>query len=119
MTAAGPEGAARRKRARWIPGLIALAALLAIGFVVGAGGDLSHPAPKSLSGRDVSAQLATGIQAVESRPSPPAVTCPASEPVRVGLRFRCSYDGGKPIDVVEIDSRGHLRWSLPGPASPG
>ena len=113
MTAAGPEGAPRRKRARWIPGLIALAALLAIGFVVGAGGDLSHPAPRSLSGRDVSMQLATGIQAVESRSSPPAVTCPPSEPVRAGLKFQCSYDGGRPIDVVEIDSRGHLRWSLP------
>lgn len=92
---------------------MALGALLVIGLVFGAGGDLTHPAPKTLSGRDVSSQLAMGIQALDSLPSPPAVTCPATEPVRAGLRFRCYYQGGKPIDVVEIDSRGHLRWGIP------
>jgi len=105
----------RRKRARWVPGLIALAALLAIGIVFGAGGDLSHPPPKTLSGSDVAAQLATGLQALRSTSSPPSVVCPEHEPVRTGLRFQCHFDQGKPIDVVEIDDRGHLRWSLPSP----
>lgn len=92
---------------------MALAALLAIGIVFGAGGDLSHPPPRSLSGPDVASQVATGVQAVRSLSSPPTVTCPASEPVRAGFRFRCHFGDGLPIDVVEIDSRGHLRWSLP------
>jgi hypothetical protein len=96
-----------------VPGMIALAALLGIGFVVGAGGDLSHPPPKSLSGRDVSAQIGIAIQALRSLPSPPAVACPAEEPVKAGFGFRCYYDQDRPIDVVETDSRGHLRWSLP------
>ena len=113
MTEAGGDGAARRRRARWVPGLIALGALLTIGFVVGAGGDLSHPPPKTLTGSDVSAQLAISIQAARSLSSPPSVSCPAHEPLRSGLSFRCHYDGGKTIDVVETDGRGHLRWSLP------
>ena len=96
-----------------MPALIALAALLAIGFVFGAGGDVSHPAPKTLTGGDVANQIALGIQTLGSKPSPPRVSCPAHEPVRSGVRFRCYYDGGHPIDVVEIDARGHLRWSLP------
>ena len=93
--------------------MIALVALLAIGFVVGAGGDLSHPPPKTLSGSDISVQLAMSIQALKSMSSPPKVTCPAHEPLEAGLGFRCYYDGGKPIEVVETDNRGHLRWSLP------
>lgn len=96
-----------------MPGLIALAALLTIGFVAGAGGDLSHPPPKSLSGSDVSQQLAISIQAARSLSSPPAVTCPAHEPVRAGFGFRCHLGDGRVVDVVETDGRGHLRWSLP------
>lgn len=113
MTEAAGEVAPRRKRPRWVPGMIALAALLTIGVVVGAGADLSHPPPKSLSGSDVSAQLAISIQAERSLSSPPAVTCPAQEPLREGFTFRCHYDNGRPIDVVETDGRGHLRWSFP------
>jgi hypothetical protein len=113
MTDAGAEAAPRRGRARWVPGLIALAALLTIGFVVGAGGDLSHPPPKNLSGTDVSAQLAIAIQAERSLRFPPALTCPPSEPIRAGFRFRCHFGDGRPIDVVETDGRGHLKWSLP------
>lgn len=113
MTEGHPQAVARRKRARWVPGIIALIALLAIGLVVGAGGDLSHPPPKSLSGSDISAQVAMSIQALESMSAPPKVTCPAHEPLEVGLRFRCHYDGGRLIEVVETDNRGHLRWSLP------
>jgi len=113
MTEAGGENAARRRRARWVPGLIALGALLTIGLVAGAGGDLSHPPPKTLTGSDLSAQLAISIQAARSLSSPPSVSCPAHEPLRPGFSFRCHYDGGKTIDVVETDGRGHLRWSVP------
>ena len=38
-----------------------------------------------------------------------------SEPVRAGYRFVCTTTqagGNRPIQVVEIDGRGHLRWQL-------
>jgi hypothetical protein len=98
-----------------VPGLIALGALLAIGFVVGAGADLSHPSPHSLNGRDVAAQIALGIQAEKGITNLPAVNCPPSEPVRQGLSFRCSVSAlpskaATTVQVTEIDGRGHLRW---------
>lgn len=113
MSDAGPDTAAPRRRGRWFPAVLALAALLAIGLVWGAGADLTHPASKSLSGSDVSAQLAASIQAARSLRSPPVVTCPGHEPLATEFRFRCHLDDGTPIDVVETDNRGHLRWSLP------
>jgi len=107
------------RRSRWIPAAIALAVLLTIGFVVGAGGDLTHPAPTSLAGSDVAEQLALSIQAERGLGSPPQIRCPHEEPVEPNLRFRCSEPGGAVIYVVETDSRGHLHWSFTGypPAS--
>lgn len=103
-----------------IPGLIALAVLLAIGIVFGAGGDLTHPGPDRLTGRDISAQLALGIQTQQGISTPPAVSCPASEPVRTGFNFECTVTGlpshqAQKLDVTEIDGRGHLRWKISSP----
>jgi hypothetical protein len=112
--------AAGRRRARWIPGLIALAALLAIGIVFGAGADLTHPGPHRLSGRDVSDQLALGIQTQKGISTAPLVSCPSSEPVRAGFVFVCTVTGlpshqAQKVEVTEIDRSGHLRWKLNSP----
>jgi Domain of unknown function (DUF4333) len=110
-------GPPRRRRGYFLPGIIALAALLAIGAAIGAG-DLSHPAPKTLGGPDVASELAFGIEGQVGATSPPPVSCPATVPVRDGYRFRCTtilHGSPRPVAVVEIDTRGHLRWSLAGP----
>jgi hypothetical protein len=106
----------RRRRGYWIPGLIAIAVLTAIGVAFGAG-DLNHRSPRILHGSDVAQQIALGIQAQENLHQPPEVRCPASEPVRNGRRFICTRVGSGPavlIHVVEIDNRGRLRWSVGG-----
>jgi hypothetical protein len=109
-----PRTGGRRGRGYFLPGFIALVALLLIGLFVGAG-DLSHPADTSLAGSDISSQIALGIQAEESSPILPAVTCPAREPVRKGLRFTCELAGDpghRFVDVTEVDNRGAIRWML-------
>jgi hypothetical protein len=92
--------------------------LLLIGGAVGAG-DLVHSAPRSLSGPDLSSEIALGIQAAQGLEQPPPVSCPAHEPVRVGLAFKCiettTDQGDRPVYVTEIDGRGHLRWSFTAP----
>jgi hypothetical protein len=108
--------ARRPRRGYWIPGLIAVAALTAIGVAFGAG-DLNHRSPRVLNGTDVAQEIALGMQAREGTHSPPAVRCPVTEPVRTGWRFVCTrLDPGPPVRVrvVEIDNRGQLRWSLAG-----
>lgn len=101
----------------FLPGTIALVALLAIGlFFVGAG-DLAHPADRRLAGADISQQIALAIQAREATTTAPAVKCPASEPVRQGYRFECARAGAapgtasRPVYVTEVDGRGSIRWS--------
>lgn len=113
-TAAGP------RRNRFVPGVIALAALLAIGIIFGAGADLTHPSPHSLSGRDISSQIELGIQTEKGLTNLPTVTCPSSEPVKAGLSFECSVTGlpragASNVEVTEVDGRGHLRWQLVSP----
>jgi hypothetical protein len=91
-----------------------MAVLLAIGGAIGAG-DLEHRSPSRLSGSDIAQQIALGMQAQAGRSAPPDVHCPASEPVRNGWSFVCTEvqsGGSLPIQVTEIDSRGHLRWHL-------
>ena len=110
---------AGHRRARWIPGLIALAALLGIGIVFGAGADLTHPGPHRLNGTDVSAQLALSIQSEEGTSRPPSLSCPKSEPVRTGFTFDCTASGLRShqvqrVQVTEIDGSGHLHWALVG-----
>lgn len=119
----GPEptdparGRRAGRRGYFVPGAVALVALLGIGLWIGAGADLTHPPPKTLHGSDVAGQISLGIQAQQNDSSPPTVRCP-DEPVRTGYRFTCTLEraGSKrTVDVSEIDGRGHLRWSLPRP----
>lgn len=112
-----PEPTARKRRGYFLPGVIALVALVVIGVVLGAG-DLAHPASTSIQGPDIAQQIAEGIQAQQASGGPPSVACPASEPVRDGLTFQCTLrrDGRvQPVYVVEIDGRGEIRWSLSAP----
>lgn len=117
---AGPAGGTARprrgRRGYFLPGAIALAVLLAIGTAIGAG-DLGHQPPKSLGGPDVASELAFGLEGQTDSNSPPPVTCPATIPVRDGYQFRCTarlHGAPRAVEVVEIDGRGHLRWSLTG-----
>ena len=108
----------RRGKGYFLPGFIALIALLIIGLFVGAG-DLAHPAPKSLTGTDVAYQISLGVQAQQNSAAPPAVTCP-NEPVQQGLHFTCRLQpagGGpsRPVAVTEVDARGRVSWTLGGP----
>jgi hypothetical protein len=105
------------KRGYLLPGVIALAALLAIGTAFGAG-DLYHQPPRGLPGPLVASQISLAIQADYNVSVAPVVSCPASEPVRSGLVFYCSEEAkaaGSPlkITVVETDQRGNLSWKLP------
>lgn len=110
----------RARRGYFLPGFIALVALLIIGLAVGAG-DLEHPAATKLVGTDIAQQIALGIQSQQQSSRPPDVTCPATEPVRTGLRFECRVDGaaGRVIYVTEVDDRGRIRWSFTPGQSPG
>ena len=107
----------KSKRGYLLPGVIALAALLAIATAFGAG-DLYHQPPTSLAGPDVASQIALAIQAERNVVSAPSVTCPANEPVRAGLVFYCVETprvNGQPVRVTvrETDQRGNLSWTLP------
>ena len=112
-----PAARTRPRRGYFLPGLIALTVLLAIGVAAGAG-DLEHRPPPSLLGTDVAQELSVGIQAQQGG-AEPTVTCPAREPVRRGLAFTCRTGGphGRVVQVTEVDGRGHLRWSLGPPAT--
>lgn len=110
-----PAGGRRGRRGYFLPGAIALVALLVIGGAVGAG-DLSHPAPRTLNGPDVASQIALGVQSEQNDQAPPRVDCPPTEPVRAGLRFDCvlvpASGGPVTVAVTEVDGRGRLHWSL-------
>ncbi len=114
--ATAPPSAGRRGKGYFVPGFIALVALLAIGLFVGAG-DLQHPAPTTLVGPDIASQIALGIQAQQNSDHVPSVACPAREPVRQGFRFQCTLAGrnggaSRTVYVNEVDGRGRVRWSL-------
>jgi hypothetical protein len=99
-----------RRRGYVLPGAIALAALLGIGAALGAG-DLAHPADRTISGPDIALPIALDIQGREGTRSIPAVSCPAREPVRAGLRFTCRA-GARTVYVTEVDGRGRVTWSF-------
>lgn len=102
----------RRGKGYFLPGTIALLALLGLGLFVGAG-DLSHPAPRTLDGPTIAAQIALGIQTEESAAQAPTVSCPPVEPVREGLRFTCTAGShsARTVYVTEVDGRGRVSWS--------
>jgi hypothetical protein len=112
-TTAEPARAGRKGKGYFLPGLIALAALVGLGLFVGAG-DLDHGAPSRLDGTALASQIALAIQAERNSVAAPHVTCPASEPVRLNFRFDCTLSGGRPtvVHVTEVDRRGQVRWSL-------
>lgn len=112
-----PAPAGRRGKGYFLPAIIALVALLAIGLIFVGAGDLQHPAATQLTGADISSQIALAIQTEEGASSVPSVTCPGHEPVQAGHRFQCTLQGrpDRPVYVTEVDQRGRIRWSF----SPG
>ena len=110
---APPAPAGRRGRGYFLPGLIALAALLALGLFVGAG-DLEHPAPHRLDGTAIASQIALAIQVEQNSAAAPRVSCPPDEPVRAGFQFDCSMAGSpsRTVRVTEVDDRGQVRWAF-------
>ncbi len=117
QVAVEPATTRRPRRGYFLPGVIALGALLGIGTAFGAG-DLVHQAPRVLSGAEVASQVELGLQAELDTVSQPYVTCPASEPVKAGLTFTClehpRTGPARPISVTEIDAHGQLRFGRPG-----
>jgi len=97
------------------PGIIALVVLAAIGLVINFVG-LSHRSPHTLSGSDAATLISQGLQAQHGGSGRPQVSCPASEPVRSGVRFECSLhepDGSsRSIAVTETDRSGDLRFTV-------
>jgi hypothetical protein len=94
--------------------LIALV-VLAVGGGLANFSGLDHAAPHRLSGPDVATSLGQAIEAQDRLASTPSIHCPASEPVRVGLTFTCTWqraDGNRPVTVREIDARGQFRFSV-------
>lgn len=110
-----PSGGSGR-RGYFFPGVLALLAMVGIGAVANLGA-LDHRGPSRLAGSDVSTFLAQGIQAERGLSAPPSVSCPANEPVRVGLRFVCRWEQGalsRPIQVTETANR-QFRFSVGAP----
>ncbi len=112
----GHRAAGRRGKGYFLPGFMALVALLGIGLFVGAG-DLQHRPATTISGSDIASQIALGIQAQQDLGSAVQVNCPRQEPVRQGLTFQCTLAGHpqRTVHVTEVDDRGRVRWSLSGP----
>jgi hypothetical protein len=110
----GRARSGRRGKGYFVPGLIALAVMVVAGGVVNFAG-LDHAHPSTLAGSDVSTFVAQGIQAEQGLAAPPTITCPASEPVRTGLSFTCTWQragGDRPVKVTETDSRGQYHFSI-------
>jgi hypothetical protein len=104
----------RHRKGYFLPGFIALVALLALGLFSTGGGDLQHPAATKLIGSDIASQIGLGIQVEQNSTTAPSVSCPAEEPVRQGLRFTCTMGAtpSRTVYVTELDGRGQIRWSL-------
>jgi Domain of unknown function (DUF4333) len=99
------------------PGIIALAALAVIALIINFVG-LAPSSPRTLSRTDAATLISQGLQAQQGGSARPQVSCPADEPVRAGMAFRCTLhhpDGSsQPIQVTETDSRGDIRFALVG-----
>lgn len=108
--------AAGSRRGYFVPGLIALLALVGLGAAFNIGG-LDHQRPSRLDGAQVASTVAQGLQAQRRLPSPPSITCPPSEPVRAGLRFSCRWQeprGTRTVQVTELGDRGQFRFTVSG-----
>ncbi|MDQ2727799.1 MAG: DUF4333 domain-containing protein [Actinomycetota bacterium] len=99
--------AGRGKRGYFIPGLIALAVLLAGGAFASAGG-LSHASPTRLDGAHVGTLIAQNYQNNHQLESPPPVECPNNEPVAAGHLFVCHLlrTKGGPLRVEVTETGG-------------
>ena len=108
--------AGRGKRGYFLPGLIALAVLLAGGALATAGG-LSHAAPTQLDGVHVGTLIAENYQNNHQLASPPPVQCPSTEPVVAGRHFVCqllrSKGGPLTVDVTETGG-GRITYQVAG-----
>lgn len=78
----------RPRRGYLVPGLIALVVLAAIAVVVNFVG-LQSRTPRTLAGSEAATLISQQLQAAHQEATPPDVTCPASEPLRAGVVFRC------------------------------
>jgi Domain of unknown function (DUF4333) len=110
----GRARSGRRGKGYFIPGLIALAVMVAAGGVVNFAG-LDHAHPSNLAGNDVATFVAQGIQAQQGLAAPPTISCPPREPVRTGLSFTCTWQqvgGDRQVKVTETDARGQYRFSV-------
>ena len=112
--AASVEASPRRpKRGYLVPGIIALVVLAALAVIINYAG-LSHPSPHTLSGSDAATLISQGLQSDQGASSPPQISCPAREPIRAGVTFRCTWHrpGGTltPVEVTETDGTGNLRF---------
>ncbi|MGI8753131.1 MAG: DUF4333 domain-containing protein [Acidimicrobiales bacterium] len=104
------------KRGYFVPGLIALAVLLAGGAFASAGG-LSHASPSRLDGAHVGTLIAENYQNNHQLESPPPVQCPNNEPVASGHRFVCHLlrTKGCPLSVqVTETGGGQFTYQVPG-----
>ncbi len=104
------------RRGYLLPGAIALVVLAIIAAVINAAG-LQHHSPRTLAGPDVATYIAQGIQAGPGRHTLPEVRCPASEPVRTGVRFTCTEQASRAapvrtVVVTETNGSGTFTWRL-------
>lgn len=107
-------GSGRSKRGYFVPGLIALVVLAAGGGLANFAG-LDHSAPSHLAGSDVQTFLAQAIQAKDGTTKLPEIRCPASEPVKAGHTFTCTWEkagAATRVLVTETDARGQFRFRV-------
>jgi hypothetical protein len=99
--------AGQSKRGYFVPGIIALAVLLAVGAFA-YGGGLSHASPSAVDGSRVATLIAETYQNNHRLASPPPVQCPARQPAATGHRFGCQLlrQAGAPLPVEVTETGG-------------
>jgi hypothetical protein len=118
--APGPAagGRPRPKRGYLLPGTIALVVCAAIATVIDVTGIQSHT-PSSLPGSQVATFLSQSLQYTHPQATPPQVRCPADEPLRAGLSFRCVLvrPGHPDADILVTETSAHGTFRYQPPAS--
>jgi hypothetical protein len=93
--------------------LVVIGSLAAAFGVVG----LTSHAPDSLAGPLVAQRIGEVLQ---TGSAPPAVRCPAVEPVRAGLVFSCTLvHPGRPGERVVVTETGHGDFRITPPGRSG